>query len=244
MFAEDDRSWAIIRRGFKRLHEKEKYVASMTRADAAQCGDMKVSEALTASLRPEEERGAYIHWFAQELERQLDQHGDKRLDYSREIAVDFAAMTLQDMSMIDGMTGNLIQRLVESAGVPYECVSPKMTIQQVGELAVYARRLKTSSTDLRPPMELTINDVPPSTLPSYVLERRLVSIQRKAERVSGSDLGDAAILPLILYADAIEVDKRTYEFLKQVRRDEPTLCPLMKQVFRSSDYSQIPPLLE
>jgi hypothetical protein len=243
MFVEDEKSWTIVRQGFNRLHEKQKYVASMGRADAAQCKDVKISEALALPLRPKGEREAYMHWFTQELERQLDQHGDKRFNYSHEAAVDFAAATLEDITVIDGMDGNLIQRLAECAAVPYECVSPQMTIEELGELGVYASRLKTFSMYLRPPRSLTISDIPPNTLPSYVLERRLVSVQRRAERVSGSDFGDSCIAPLVLYADAIEVDKRTHEFLRQMRRDEPELAPLMKRVFPSSDYSQIPEFL-
>lgn len=244
MFVEDDGSWAITRQEFRRLHEKEKYIVSMTRADAGQCGDMKVSEALNLPLRPKGERDAYLRWFAEELERQLDQHGDRRLDYSHGAAIDFAARTLRDISVIDGMSGNIVQRLAECAGVPYEFVRPEMTIGQLGELGVYASHLRMGSMSLHPPRKLTIRDVPPNTLPSYVLERRLLSIQRKADRVSGSDMGDSCIAPLVLYADAIEVDKRTHEFLRQVRREEPELARLMKQVFATSDYSQIPRLFD
>jgi hypothetical protein len=244
MFVENDRFWANMRREFDYSHEKEKYIASIARTDVGQSTDMTVSETLRSPVRPRDERDVYMRWFAQELQRQLDQHGDKRLDHSHEAAADFAARTLQDMSTIDRMPGNLVQRLAECAGVPYELVSPEMTMEQLGELGVYAKRLKMGSTSLRPPTELTIGDVPPDTLPSYVLERRLVSIQRKAKRVSGSDIGDSFITPLVFYADAIEVDKRTYEFLRQVRADEPELAPLMKRVLPSSDYSQIPKLLD
>jgi hypothetical protein len=114
-----------------------------------------------------------------------------------------------------------------------------MTIGEFCELGVYAVRLKTFSGSLHPPRELTVSDVPSRSLPSYVLETRLASIQRKAERVSGSDLGDNCIAPLVLYTDAIEVDKRTCEFLKQMLRSEPELVPLVGRFFRTSDYSRI-----
>lgn len=65
-------------------------------------------------------------------------------------------------------------------------------------------------------------------------------VQRKAERVSGSDLGDGHIAMLTFYADAVEVDKRTREFLSQVRRADPTLGSLMCTFFSSSDYAEIP----
>lgn len=242
MFVENDEFWSNIMRESNHLHEKEKYTASMARTDVGQIKDMKVSEALLLPIRPKEKRGAYIHWFSQEMQRQLDQHGDKRFGYSHKAAIDFANSTLQDVKAIDDMGGELTQRLLECVDVPEEFVSPKMTIGELAELAVYAKRLKMFSRSLRPAVELTMRDVPQGTLPSYVLERKLVSIQRKADRVSGSDLGDSHIAPLIFYADGIEVDKRTCEFLNQVRRKEPKLASLMGLFFPASDYSQIPEL--
>jgi len=244
MFVENDELWSTIRRESNRLHEKEKYIASIARTDPGQIRDLKISDVLCLPIRPKEERDAYMHRFAQELQSQLDQHGDKRFDCSHDVANDFANSTLQDIKAIDEMGGNLIQRLLECQDVLEEFVSPEMTIGELGELAVYAKRLKMISGSLRPPIELTMRDVPQDTLPSYVLERKLASIQRKAERVSGSDLGDRHIAPLLFYTDGIEVDKRTYEFLNQVRRNEPKLASLMVRFFSSSDYSQIPELFD
>jgi hypothetical protein len=244
MFVDDDELWSIMRSGSELLHEKEKYVVSMGRTDAGQMKDMKVSEALRSPIRAKGEREAYMRRFAQETQRQLDNHGDNRLFYSREIAVDFANSTLQDVKAMDQMGGDLVQRILEWAGVPEQCVSPKMTIAEVGELGVYAKRLKSISGSLRPSIELTMRDVPRETLPSYVLERKLFSIQNKAKRVRGSDLGDRHIAPLVLYADGVEVDKRTREFLNQVRQQEPQLGSLMGLFFTSSDYSRIPELFD
>ncbi len=240
MFVENDEFWSTISRRAAQLHEKEKYTASMARTDAGEVKDMKVSEALRLPLRPKEDRDAYARRFARELQRQLDLHGDKRLGYSHGAATDFANGALQTVEAIEEMGGNLVKTLLVGAGVPLELVSPEMTMGEFGELAVYAERLKMISEDLRPSTELMIDDVPPTTLPSYVLERRLVSAQRKAERVSGSDLGDSYIVPLVFYTDAVEVDTRTFEFLNQIRRSEPKLASLMGRVFPSSDYSRIP----
>lgn len=244
MFVEDNELWSEIRRKSIRLHEKEKYVVSIGRTDAGQMKGMKIDEALRLPIRPKEERDAYIRWFAQEMQRQLDRHGDKRLCYSRERAIDFANSTLQDVNAIDERGGNLIKGVLESGDVPEEFVSPKMTIREFCELAVYAKRLKTISGNLRPRIELTMRDVPPGSLPCYVLERELSSIQNKAESVCGSDLGDRHIAPLVLYADGVQVDKRTREFLNQIRQKEPQLGSLMGLFFTSSDYSQIPELFD
>ncbi|HLQ45231.1 MAG TPA: hypothetical protein VK137_10915, partial [Planctomycetaceae bacterium] len=59
-------------------------------------------------------------------------------------------------------------------------------------------------------------------------------------RVSGSDLGDGQLAVLVLYADAVQVDKRTSHYLEQIKRRNPDLGDLMCPFFKESDYSKIP----
>lgn len=244
MFVEDDNLWSNIKKESIYQHENEKYVASVDRTDPGQARNLKVSDVLRLPIRPKENRHAYMSGFAQKMKKQLDSHGDKRFECSRDVAINFANKTLQNIKAIDEMGGNLKQKLLEYQDVPKEFVSPEMTLGELGELAVYAKCLRMISESLYPPIKLTMKDVPQDTLPSYALERRLASIQRKAERVSGSDLGDRRIAPLIFYTDGVEVDKRTCEYLNQVRRNEPKLASLMGQFFLSSDYCQIPELFD
>ena len=244
MFVEDDNLWLHLMRESKQHHETEKHVASVDRTDPGQIRDIKIREFINLPILSKEEQNAYLDWFTQEMQRQLDCHGDKRLECSSKIAIDFVSKALQNSKGINEMDGNNIQELLKYQGVPNEFVSPEMTIGELWELTVYAKRLKMIAKNLHPPIELTMEDIPLDTLPSYSLERKLASIQRKAEKVSGSDMGDRHIIPLIFYADGIEVDKRTYEYIKQVRRNEPELALLMGHFFRSSDYSKIPSLLD
>ena len=64
-------------------------------------------------------------------------------------------------------------------------------------------------------------------------------VQRKAKRVTGSDLGDRQMAALGFYADFVEVDKRTFEYVKQVRRTHANTDGLLSRFLRSSDYMQI-----
>lgn len=239
MFVDDDNLWSNLKSVFKNHHEKEIHVSSLCRTDPGQIRDIKIGEIPNFRFRTKKEMEAYYSQFVQEMQRQLDCHGDKRLKSSSEIAINFADETIKSIGDIDGTNKEIIKQLLKFSGVPDEFVRPEMTISEVGELAVYAKRLKIVARELHPPIELTMKDAPPGTLPSYILERKLALIQRRAVRVSGSDVGDRHIAPLIFYADAIEVDKRTCEYLNQLRRNEPELASLMGNYFTSSDYSQI-----
>jgi hypothetical protein len=245
MFAENDARWSAVRNLAIRQQELEVHVASIARTDPGHIMGAKLSDASRLPIRPAGERDAY--WsrdVAVEIQRQLDRHGDRRLGSSREAARTFAAKVRQDAKAIDASGEDPMRCLLAQFDIPPEFVSPDMTIAEIGELGGYAERLSRLAGRLRPPVDVSIRDVPPGTLPSHVLERALSSLQRKAERVSGSDLGDAHVAPLIFYAYAVQVDKRTNEFLSQVRRNEPSLASLMGRFFPSPDYSQIPKLLE
>lgn len=242
MFA-DSYSWLDQREYFKYHHEKEKYIASVDRTDPGQTRDIKINEMSNHRFRTKEEMKAYLPQFVQNMKRQLDCHGDRRLTSYSEIANTFANKTIESVGNIDITNGDIIKELLKSSGIPDEFVVPEMTMGELTELGLYANRLKMIAENLRPPVKLTMKDLPPNTLPSYFLERRLALIQRKAKRVSGSDMGDRHIAPLVFYADAIEVDKRTREYLNQVQRNEPELASLMGKYFISSDYNQIAKLI-
>ena len=244
MFVEDDELWTALQAEFKHQQENEAYVASMARTDPGNMKDVKLGDALRSPIRPQSERNAYLREFAQQVQEQLERHGDKRLASAQEAAITLGKNALHDIEANEREGGNPVQGVPASLGIPEEFVSPEMTLGELGELGVYARRLRLLAERLQPPVELTMKEVPPGALPSYVLERKVFSIQMKGERVSGSDLGDAHVAPLILYADDVEVDRRIHEYLRQVERNEPKLASLMGRFFRSPDYSKIPQLLD
>src|SRR5262249_22119804 len=150
----------------------------------------------------------------------------------------------KDITQIEAAGGDLIQRMLEYHGVPEDLVTDDMTVGDIGQLAVYIKQLAHLSKHLQPRTSVTIHDVPPETLPSYVVEHKLARIQRTAARVSGSDLGDCHIAPLAMYADGVEVDKRTREYLTQLQRAWPAIAALMGHCFRTADYAEVPDCCE
>ena len=243
MFVDNDKFWSEIRFHSELARERDKYVASVARTDPGQMKNVKLADVSNIPIRPREERKTYTKQFVREIQEQIDRHGDKCFGYAREAAFDLANDAfLRTQCYVNDEESH--RELLESLGVPPESVSSEMTIGEIGALGVYARQLSILANGLCPPMDLTIRDVPPDTLPSIVLDRELTEIQRKALRVSGSDLGDSSIVPLVLYSDGVEVDKRTHEFLSQIKYDGLSLDTIMRKFFRSSDYSLIPERFE
>jgi hypothetical protein len=240
MFGQNnERLWSFIRSEAKRQHKTEMHVASVARTDPGELFSLKLREVLSFPKRPKGERPAYMSLFVEQIQRQLAKHGDPRLQTSRDAAIGLAVNTLKQIEAAEADAGDAIRLILEPAGIPVELIDPEMTIGEIGELAVYAEQLKIFSRNLNPSRTLNMRDVPPDTSPSYALERRLAAIQRKAERVSGSDIGDRQLAPLAFYSDFVEVDKRTFEYMRQIRRVDPNLDELFGRFLPSSDYVQI-----
>lgn len=238
MFVEDEGLWSAVHAGSMDGLGHEKVVASIARTDAGKVSDLKLCDALKLPRRPKEERAVYMRRFASEMKSQLVRHGDKKLGDAGSIAAKFAMDALADVEIIDALRGDPVQKSLEYRGVPSNLVRPEMTIGEIGEIAVYVKHLELISTKLRPPVTVSVNDVSPAALPSYFLERKLAQFQGGAVRVSGSDLGDRHIAPLIFYSDAVNVDKRTFQHLDRIRRTSE-LAPLMRPFFQSADYMEI-----
>ncbi len=239
MFAENENLWILAQSEGKRHHRNEIYVASVARTDPGEIFSIKLRDVLKWPERPKEERHEYMRLFVEQVKRQLDKHGDARFQAARVAAISLAINALKAIEAAEAETGDPIQLILERRGIPIELIDPEMTIGQIGELGIYAGQLKLLGGNLSPSRSIDMRDVPPDTLPSYAFERQLAAIQRKAERVSGSDLGDRHLAALGFYADVVEVDKRTSEYVRQVRRAHPNLDELLGRFAKSSDYMQI-----
>jgi hypothetical protein len=237
---DNDGFWSVLRIECARQHQAEKWIASIGRVNAWRIMDVTVEELLGLQERPADEWEPAVRRFAREMDKQLRQHGDERLNGTESVSKEFARATLIRSRDVAMSSGNFVYGIIAKAGIPLDQIHPKMTVADVGELGVYVEQLQIIARRMRPMAQVDIQRVPPETLPSYVVERELRSIQRTEQRVSGSNMGDAHIAPLILYADALEADKRTYGYLQRVRRRMPELGNLMNALIRSSDYSKIP----
>ncbi|MDZ4817433.1 MAG: hypothetical protein SGJ20_00515 [Planctomycetota bacterium] len=243
IFIDDEAHWQVLGAVAQDHNLRRQYIASVVRTDPGGISDLKIGDAKRLQMRPKEERTAFLRQFVQIMVAQLKQHGDQRLDNPDAIAADFATGIQKELENLESTNIDSIQQMFECWDLPQELVTDNMTIGEFSELVAYKHRLVVVSRQLHPPAKVSIREFPPNTLPAEFLQRKLAEIQRKAARVSGSDLGDTHIAPLVLHADGVEVDKRTHEYLIQMKRAHPALGSLMGRFFRSTDYATIPDVL-
>lgn len=236
MFAVDLDNWKPIIHLSKEKHASEVYVSSIGRTDPCNVLTQTIRELRCLEKRPSADLVGLMGELAMRLQTQIETHGDERFQNCEEAAIEFSIDTFKRLQYLDQSDGDVIQQLVKAFDVPNELVREEMTLSEFTDLVVYGMLLKAISKRLKPSYEVDMRKVPIGSLPSYVIQRRLKSLQGTAQRVSGSDLGDSDIAPTLLYADYIQVDKRTFEYLRQIRRSEPALAEKMGQLFRCSHY--------
>jgi hypothetical protein len=233
----DDTLWTLVRAHARKSSDNQKYIASIARIDLAGVESTKLHEygplpGLPYLDAEAEEREA--KQFARNLERELVEHGDKRLSTDA-AAIAFTRRVLTDLSQVKAVGGDPYKAILDVHGVPRELAKPDMTVGELGELAIFVAHLRQLGTTLRPPVQVSVLDVPPDSLPSFVLERAMRHEQYQAHRASGSDLGDTHIAVLGFYIDAVEVDKRTFNHIEAIRRKRRHLRQSLSCVFRSPD---------
>jgi hypothetical protein len=240
MFIDDENLWSGLRIEAQSNLQREIYLSSVARTDPARVGCVRLAELFEGSIRSREDRERFCRSFARTMCEQLKLHGDPRLQDQSAIALDFARMSLEGTDYLVENKTELVEALLLQTGVPRELISLDMTQDELGELCIYSKRIEMLGKRLMPRQQLSAVEVPPSALPAYDLERKLARLQKKANRVRGSDFGDAHIAPLVFYTDGVEVDKRTAEYLNQVKRKYPETASIMGFYFSSSNYSDIP----
>jgi len=240
VFNQNDLFWSDLRSIAIRQQKQEAYTASVTRTNPPIPSDVRLCDLQKAPTRSKEEQIAYKPAFINRMKTQLDEHGDGRLQDTKKIANDFANEIADAWQEIRARGGDWIQEIHKYFGVPPDLLNPEMSVGEIGELAIYVNQLKSLAAKLNPSAQVRVADVPIDSLPSRVLERKLAFLQGKAERVSGSDIGDSHIAPLIFYSDGVQVDKRTRGHLESIRRADDKIAELAHLFFPSpSDYMEI-----
>lgn len=239
IFRDNDEFWLPLIHHMRQTTEHDRYIASFSTTDPQKVSQMRIDEARRDLLIPAEELPHRTSRLARHLAQQVARRGDKRLDRVPERAVNFAIETRERVQTILTSGEDFVLQICKQHGIPESLVSDEMTVGNLGELGVLSGKLETFARGLNPPADVNLSTVPPGSLPTLTFDRMLLEIQQKANRVSGSDLSDGHLAALSMYADVIEVDRRTYEYVSQIRRQSPDLDKTIGAVVKSSDYRQL-----
>ncbi len=223
------------------IRDKSQETASVLRADPIPGIKEMTLEEFAKSQLETASRGKIERTSAM-MASQLGEYGDKRLNDTDKVASNFYSDVMEIMSSVDGdspptTAEEFIARVRKLFKIPESRINRKMKIDDLGALVQFSLTLRIYGRKLKRSISLT--DVGPENLPSWSLRGALRDIQNKADRVSGSDYCDCSLAALGLYTSACEVDKRTFEYLNQIRKKGQTLCPETEKVFRVKDINNL-----
>jgi hypothetical protein len=238
MFGPNLHFWEVMRREYQYEQWRETTVASISRVDHG-VNAIKLANVRKKLADSHDDWPLKANRLANDMRAQIQAHGDRRFENATDFSKKFALNTIQELESIRASGADLVDGILESTGVPRAAIRPGHTIGDLGDMAVYVERLRLLCPHLTVPCEPDIFEVPMDALPSYEFQRLLSNLQAKANRVSGSDIGDSYVAALAFYADLTEIDKRTFDYVERVKRENVMIRENIGTLLKSGDYEML-----
>lgn len=239
MFVAENEVWEPFFDQCRLSTEKDRYVASFSRTNPSDVNERTIAQMKAEMHLAPMDLDQRVRRLAVDLANQVRSSGDEKLNNVDRHAFAFAEGTRNRVQAMLATGQDFTEQVCKKFGVPESMINNGMTVGELGELGILAEKLKTIGRSLSPSVEVDLTDVPPQSLPILTFDRALHRIQQSAARVAGSDLGDASLAYLSLYADATEVDKRTAEYLKRIGRSNSPIGQLIGPIFKTTDPAQL-----
>ncbi|MDG4475470.1 hypothetical protein [Thiovibrio frasassiensis] len=193
-------------------------------------------------METEQARQAYISEVSS-VTNELIAKGDKRLDNPEEISRSFCDQVFSEVQGISNCKSKLSESFINHFGFSKCDLPDNATLGDLKKAVVRRQQLEISVRQLG----LNIDEVWPKLknhlLPSEEIISEIRISRKNALRSSGSDINDDYLASLIPYLDAVLVDKRTYEYLRQASIRNPHLFSSIKSIFKAGAYYQLPEIL-
>jgi hypothetical protein len=136
-------------------------------------------------------------------------------------------------------TDNPVLAVLKASGIDPAEIGPETTIGEVGNLAVFRRKLEVLNRYLNLPFRELKARVKEYRLPSGVIHNAMARYHPDTAKWDGSELGDRHLACLAAYADITYVDKRTHEGSRQARQKSTVFASLVRRMEKASGYSEI-----
>lgn len=214
-------------------------IVSISRAQSLNANNMKLSDLKTGKMNSPEKRALIVEYMKHNLINEIRERGDKKIKSAEVSATNFLS-SIFDNNDESFDSSSLLQKLfLEPNNITNEEFEKLKNWEEFKYLSIFKKRMITISENFPDTKRKSTLKLEEGNCPTWLLWKELYKIRVKAERVSGSDINDAFLAGLILYVDLTIVDKRTYEYLLQIKRKNTKLKSLMGKFEKLSHYSDI-----
>lgn len=220
---------------------KSKEMASISRAqslkphykhkisDIKNMGNYTYSQAVT---------NAILNDMKSKLIKEIEEQGDKKISSAsaEQVATDFISDIKIDDSIVDVPMVDMIRK---NSGLSKDEFEKIKSWEDLECVPIFKSRLELISEKFPESQKDKIVNLKEECCPTWLLWKEIYKIRVKAERASGSDINDAFLAGLCLYSDLTIVDKRTHEYLTQIKRKDISISKYMQRFEKLSCYLDI-----
>ncbi|WP_245459937.1 hypothetical protein [Mesorhizobium sp. M1B.F.Ca.ET.045.04.1.1] len=232
-------SWTVLRNGFVHSEQRTREVVAISKSDFAGNADAKIMDLLKDRIRAPDDMLQQFQRLHGRLAEDIRQRGDKRIPD----ADDTSRAFIEDVIRIGAeivRPDNPGLRILQAWGFDLSDIGPDTTLADLGDMAVFRRKLEVLNVRLNLPWPELIARVKEDRLPSDIIYNAIRRFHPDTHEWDGSELTDRYLACLAAYCDVIYVDKRTYEAFRLARQKSETFAALARHVEKAGSYDAIP----
>ena len=222
---------------------KNREIASISRAKTLKThykyklSDIKNMKNYTYS---DEATHILLNQMKNDLNSEIKKKGDKKILFVDETTNNF----ISNIQIKNNYSNKpMIDIIQESSGLTKEEFNKIKSWEDLECVPIFRSRLKTIADKLKDGNREEILKIQEKNCPIWLLWKELYKIRVNAERASGSDINDNLLVGLCLYTDLTIVDKRTHEYLTQIKRKNNLIKKHIGSFEKLSNYVDLLSLL-
>lgn len=230
----------ILRKRVLSEVNKKKEIASISRAQSLRIGNPKLSDLKAGKINSPEKASFILEYMEKQLVSEIKVKGDKKIESADTSAKEFLSSIRDDMAkFMNSPSPSFEELFLKSQNITNNEFENLKNMEEYGFLVIFKGRIKGISKNFSDINTKKVLEIEEKSCPTWLLWKELYKCRIKAERVSGSDLNDAFLSGLCMYVDLTVVDKRTHEYLSQIKQKNEILKPLIGRFEKLSNYSNI-----
>jgi hypothetical protein len=231
-------SWSQLRQAFAEREARNGEIIAISRSNFTDNSDDKIVDLLKGTVRALDGIQRQFQRLHGNLSADIKERGDKRILDAESSSRAFLE-EVQRLGMDAISTNNPVLAVLKASGIDLSEIGPETTIGDVGNMAVFRKKLQVLNRSLNLPFEELKKRVEEERLPSGVISNAIVRYHPDTREWDGSELADRYLACLAAYADVTYVDKRTHEASRQARQKSATFASLVRHMEKAGGYNEI-----
>jgi len=231
-------NWKELRQAFAEREQRNGEIVAISRSKFTDNSEEKIVDLLKGTVRAPEDIRRQFQRLHGKLSTDMKQRGDRRIldadSSSRAFLEEVQRLGVDAIS-----ANNPVLAILKASGIDLSEIGPETTIGDVGDIAVFRRKLEVLNRSLNLPFEELKARVNEDRLPSGIISNGVARYHPDTREWDGSELADRYLACLAAYADVTYVDKRTHEASRQARVKSAAFASLVRHMEKAGGYSEI-----